>query len=82
MLEGYMTSAGAGSASLVYATRSAFASYTKTLSLQRSQELWKTILDIFAANLSNDRLLVPIMEFIVFLFDADIIRPLADDEAL
>ena len=39
-----------------------------------------TVVEILMDNIANDRLLIPAMEFLVFLFDANIIRLVASEE--
>ena len=39
-----------------------------------------TVVEILIENITNDRLLVPAMEFLVFLFDANIIRLVPSEE--
>ena len=68
-LEGFVTSAGAGSESLVQATREAFDYYMATLFQEDSRTICMTVLDMLMKNASNDRLLLPTMHFLVYLFD-------------
>lgn len=78
-LEGFVTSAGTGSETLVQASRSAFVQYAATLPSEESHELCMAAIDIFMENAANERLIVPTMEFLVFLFDAHLLQALMSE---
>ncbi len=80
-LEGYVTSAGMGSESLVHATRAAFAQYNNILLPEKLHGTCMTVVTIFMDNLTNDRVLIPTMGFLIFLFDANLIELLPIQEA-
>ena len=73
-LEGYATSAGVGSESLMQATRRAFALYLDTLSNDESREVCMTVVGIFGQNHKCDRLALPTMNLLVFLVEAHILQ--------
>ena len=79
LLEGLITSAGAGSESVLQASRTAFVAYTNERSLVALSMYCTTIVDFFHDNHSNDRLLLPAMDFLGFLFDAGVLPRLANE---
>ena len=80
ILEGYVTSAGAGSESLLGASRAAFTSYTELLDLAEIATMCTDLTDLIQENIPNDRLLVPTLEFVAFLFEADVLQRLRDQD--
>ena len=80
LLEGYVTSAGAGSESLLRASRAAFTSYTELLDLAKLATICTDLTDLIRENMSNDRLAVPLLEFVAFLFEADVLQRLRDED--
>ena len=80
LLEGYVTSAGAGSESLLGASRAAFTSYTELLDLAELATICTDLTDLIRENISNDRLAVPALEFVAFLFEADVLQRLRDED--
>ena len=80
LLEGYVISAGAGSESLLGASRAAFTSYTELLDLGRLATICTDLTDLIRENLSNDRLAVPLLEFVAFLFEIDVLQRLRDQD--
>ena len=80
LLEGYVTSAGAGSESLLGASRAAFTSYTEPLDLATLAIFCTYLIDIIRENISNDRLVVPTLEFVAFLFEAGVLQRLRDQD--
>lgn len=79
LLKGYVTSAGSGSESILYASREAFVAYTVGCSRSELAMYCTNIVDIMQDNLSNDRLVVPTVEFLGFLFDAGLLLRLAEE---
>jgi hypothetical protein len=71
MLEGYVGSADTGSEELVRNSRAALAAYCNS---GNTDLVCLTLLDILRKNIGNDRILVPAMEVINFLFDVRIIQ--------
>ena len=80
LLEGYVTSAGAGSESLLGASRAAFTSCTEPLDLAKIATICADLVDLIRDNISNDRLAVPTLEFVAFLFEADVLQRLRDQD--
>ena len=78
LLEGYATSAGAGSESLLVASRAAFVLYTENLDTATLATLCTYLTEVVRENISNDRLAVPTLDFIAFLFEAGILQRLRD----
>ena len=78
LLEGYVTSAGAGSESLLEASRAAFISYTESLDLATLALSCRYLIELLRENISNDRVAVPTLEFIAFLLETGILQRLRD----
>lgn len=76
LLEGYVTSGGAGSESLLAASRAAFVFYTESLDLATLAVLCTYLIDIIRESVSNDRIAVPSLDFVAFLFEADVLQRL------
>ncbi|KAL6719073.1 hypothetical protein ACLMJK_003308 [Lecanora helva] len=81
-LKGYVTSAGVGSESLIKTSRAAFTTYAHGLSSDELTTICVRILKLFIHNHRDERLSLPIMQFIVFLFEANIMQPSACNEKL
>ena len=79
LLNGYVTSAGSGSESILYASREAFVAYTIDCSPSELARYCTNIVDIMQDNLPNDRLVVSTVEFFGFLFDAGVLLRLAEE---
>lgn len=80
LLEGYVTSGGAGSESLLGASRAAFVTYTESLDLATLAMLCTYLIDLIRENISKDRLAVPTLEFVAFLFEAGMLQRLRDQD--
>ena len=80
LLEGYVTSAGGGSESLLGASRAAFTSYTEPLDLATVVSICTYLTELIRENISNDRLAVPTLEFVAFLFEAGVLERLRDED--
>ncbi|CAD6579724.1 MAG: hypothetical protein ASARMPRED_009232 [Alectoria sarmentosa] len=80
LLEGYVTSAGAGSESLLGASRAAFVLYTESIDLATLAMLCTYLTDLIRENISNDRIAVPTLDFVAFLFEADVLQRLRDQD--
>ncbi|KAF6229417.1 hypothetical protein HO133_007533 [Letharia lupina] len=78
LLEGYVTSGGAGSESLLGASRAAFVFYTESSDLATLTVLCTYLTDIIRENIFNDRLAMPTLEFVAFLFEAGVLQRLRD----
>lgn len=79
LFSGYITSAGSGSETVLQASREAFVAYTVGCSPSELATYCINIVDIVQDNLSNDRLVVPTVEFLGFLFDAGVLLRLAEE---
>ncbi|TKA76646.1 hypothetical protein B0A49_01862 [Cryomyces minteri] len=85
ILEGYISSAGGGSESVVQASRAALADAlaANALSARGSTyglaDICHTFVDILRDNLSTDRIVLPLLEVLAFLFDAHIIQRIAEE---
>ena len=79
LLEGFITSAGAGSESVLQASRTAIVAFTNDRSLVALSMYCTTLVDIIHDNPSNDRVLLPAMNFLGFLFDAGVLPRLENE---
>ena len=70
VLEGFVTTAGAGLESLLQASRSALIQFVATLTDEQLREYSGWLLDTMRENTTNDRILIPTMEVISFLLEA------------
>ena len=70
LLQGFVTSAGGGSETLIQASRTALLNYTSRLPLNRLETFCYCFVDILRSHLDDDRVLTPTMEVIAFLFEA------------
>lgn len=74
-----MTSAGVGSESLLHASRLALVDYLEVASAKaQAPNLCSDLVELLGRCLANDRLAIPILEVIGFLFDAGTIDELDD----
>lgn len=73
MMEGYVTSADAGSEDLIRASRAALSAYCER-GAENLQLVCKTLVLVAKRNMKNDRVLVPTLEIIGFLFDVQIMQ--------
>lgn len=79
LLEGYITSAGVGAESLLVASRLALVDYLSESSHEpRTLNICNDLTDLLARNVANERLAVPVLEVIAFLFEAQIYQSLAE----
>ena len=79
LFNGYVTSAGSGSESVLQASREAFVACTVGCSPSELATYCTNIVNIVQDNPSNDRLVVPAVEFLGFLFDAGVLPRLAEE---
>ena len=79
LFHGYVTSAGSGSESVLQSSREAFVAYTVGCSPSVLATYCTNIVNIVQDNLSNDRLVLPTVEFLGFLFDAGVLIRLAEE---
>lgn len=73
ILEGYVTSADAGSEDLIRASRAALTEFCESGS-DNLQKVCSTLLLVAKRNLKNDRVLVPTLEVVAFLFDVQVMQ--------
>ncbi|KAI9878754.1 MAG: hypothetical protein M1830_010607 [Pleopsidium flavum] len=79
VLEGYVTSAGVGSESLLRASRLALVDYLGVVSDDhRILNICNDLTELLRRNLASDRLAIPLLEVLGFLFDAGILQQLDD----
>lgn len=79
LLEGYVTSAGVGSEKLLRASRLALVDYLEcALPEARALNLCNDLTELLGRRLSNDRLAIPILEVLSFLFDAGVLEGFGD----
>ena len=78
LLEGYVTSGGAGSESLLGASRAAFVMFAESSDLAALSVVCAFLTDLIRENISNDRLAVPTLEFVAFLFEAGVLQRLRE----
>ena len=71
-MEGFITSAAAGGEDLIQHSRMAFVQFTEEVEPEHKNRLQVTVIDIINDNLRNDRLILPAMHFLLFLYEADI----------
>ncbi|KAF2083171.1 hypothetical protein K490DRAFT_52336 [Saccharata proteae CBS 121410] len=81
LLEGYTNSAGLGSESVVQATRQALAEKLVTISPETGGEYTllhatNELLEVFKTHLSNDRVVLPLLEVFGFLLDMQVLNTL------
>ncbi|RDL35861.1 uncharacterized protein BP5553_06473 [Venustampulla echinocandica] len=75
LLEGYVLSADTGSQDLVRTSRAALVQFCDEQSpLGNAETVCTALFQVLKNNISNDRVLVPTLEVISFLFDMDIIQ--------
>ena len=80
LLGGYVTSGGAGSESLLGASRAAFLMFAESSNLAALSVLCTFLTDLIRENVSNDRLAVPTLEFVAFLFEAGVLQRLREQD--
>ena len=80
LLEGYVTSAGVGSESLLRASRAALVDYAEHLSITDLVALCQDLIEIIRQHIADDRLIVPALEVVAFLFDAGQFQRINDVE--
>jgi hypothetical protein len=88
-LEGYVTSAGLGSESVLRASRLALADHLEGLEVLGSnmdpqsyglKDICDGLLEVLKRNTGNDRVAMPTLEVLAFLLDSCIIQPLQDTQ--
>jgi hypothetical protein len=80
LLEGFLTSAGAGSESLLQSSRAALVHYVGQLEVHELVLFCKCFTGIIRGSISNERLLVPALDTLGFLFDAGIMQCLQSED--
>ena len=82
LLEGFVTSAGVGSESVLKASRMALADFAEHLGAHYAGlpftllDLCNLLLELLRRSLDRDRVLVPMLEVFAFFFDVGIMRHL------
>lgn len=82
ILEGYISSAGMGSESVLRASRLALVDLVEELFMQTEEsvapvlDICNAVVEIFKENIAVDRVIFPLMEVLAFLFDMQILQRL------
>lgn len=79
LMQGYVTSAHAGSENIINASRVALASACAQYPVVLVDKICDSLWNILRDRSTNDRIIVSVLEVIVFLFDAGIIHQLEDE---
>lgn len=80
LLEGYVSAAGAGSDSLLRSSRFALVTCAEKLSTTDLIQFCDHLSTIIGQNLSNDRISIPILLVVGFLFDAGVFEQIREAE--
>lgn len=70
LLEGYITSAGVGSESLLRASRASLVDHAEHLSIADLVSMLEDLVEIVRQHVADDRLIISALEVVAFLFDA------------
>jgi len=73
LFEGYVTSADTGAEDVVRASRAALVAFCED-GKEHTDLVCKTLFEVAKKNIENDRVLVPTMEVMSFLFDVQILQ--------
>lgn len=76
LLEVYVTAAGAGHESLLQSSREALFDYCDSLRMEELLVFCESLLQILSENLKLDRVAIPSVEVLAFLFDVGILQVL------
>ena len=79
LLEGLVTSMGAGSEPILCASRAALVAYLEDVDRSELMTFWQSVSGILRNNTSNERLVVPVLEVLAFLLETEIFDQLGDD---
>ena len=80
LLEGLITSAGAGSESVLRSARAAICKYIMDIDDAKLKDLYDSLVKILKAKPPKERLLVPVLEVLGFLFETGIVVRLESEE--
>lgn len=86
LLEGYVTSAGAGSETVLRASREAFSTHTNSLEIGRLEILCTHVFGTLRTDptidrlTASDRLNIPTLDFLAFLCDSGVLHRLSTAE--
>lgn len=69
VLEGYISSAGAGSESVIRSTRAALVKHTEKLLTADVNQVWYDMTTIMRTHISEDRSIIPALSVVAFLLD-------------
>jgi hypothetical protein len=75
-MQGYVTSAHAGSEDIINVSRAALASACRDDSDELTQAISNALFKLLRDKMANDRIIVSVLEVIAFLFDAGIMHQL------
>ena len=81
LLEGYVSAAGAGADSLLRLSRLALVTYIEQLSTTEIVAFCDCFNGIVEQNLSNDRVLIPTLVVLGFLFDSGVFEQLREADS-
>ena len=79
-MEGFVTSAGSGTESILRVSRAALVSYLVDVPHNSLIEFYESLVEILKCNITKDRLSIPILEVLGFLFDTRVIGRLQSDK--
>lgn len=82
-MSGFATIAGSGSESLIQASRTALLRYTESLPIPKLADfctVFCRILEQDVRNLHDAKRAISVMEVVAFLFDANVLMRLVEDE--
>ena len=79
-MEGFVTSAGSGSESILRVSRAALVSYLVHASADSLVAFYESLVQMLKSNVSSDRLSTPILEVLGFLLDTKVLGRLRIDK--
>ena len=72
LFEGIVTSAGAGSETILLASRAAIVQTMEELPLEQRATIWDCLLNIIQIKIQNERLVIPVLEVLGFLLSTNL----------
>ena len=78
LLEGLVTSMGAGSEPILCASRAALVAYLEDVSNSDLMTFWQCVSCILRDSTSNERLVVPLLDVLAFLLETQIFEHLGN----
>lgn len=80
VIEGFIISSGTGSESVLRSFRAALVAYVRTLSMPNLIQFGMDLVAVVNAHISTDRILIPALLVIAFLFDVAVFDQLRDED--